>query len=101
MLASDEQAGYGFIYAIFADVAADEDREQSAWARLRALEGLARPSAEMRDTLRLALQDVRLANWDIKGLGKLLESKATAMALAKQPPTRVQGDTVHHTVEEP
>jgi hypothetical protein len=90
LLAPDEQAGYGFIYAVLADVAADEDREQGDWARLRVLEGLARPSAEMRDTLRLALQDVRYANWDIKGLSELWESKATEMALAKRPAGRVQ-----------
>jgi transposase-like protein len=32
-LAPEEQAAYGFVYALFADVAADEDREQIAWAR--------------------------------------------------------------------
>ncbi len=55
MLAPEEQAAYGFVYALFADVAADEDREQIAWARLRALEGLPNLSGTMRDELRLAL----------------------------------------------
>ncbi len=55
LLAPEEQAGYGFVYALFADVAAGEDREQIAWARLRALEGLPNLIATMRDELRLAL----------------------------------------------
>ncbi len=55
LLAPEEQAAYGFVYALFADVAADEDREQIAWARLRALEGLPNLSGTMRDELRLAL----------------------------------------------
>jgi hypothetical protein len=94
LLRPEEQAGYGFIYALFADVAADEDREQIAWARLRAMEGLSHPSVGMRDELRLALQDARLANWDIKNLSKLLESKATELALAKPPMMpRLQADT--------
>jgi hypothetical protein len=63
LLAPEEQAEYGFVYALFADVAADEDREQIAWARLRASEGLPNLSATMRDELRLALQEARLTNW--------------------------------------
>jgi hypothetical protein len=72
LLAPEEQAAYGFVYALFADVAADQDREQIAWARLRTLEGLAHPSVTMRDELRLALQEARLTNWDIKNLNSLL-----------------------------
>jgi hypothetical protein len=93
LLAPEEQAEYGFVYALFADVAADEDREQIAWARLRALEGLLNPSATMRDELRLALQEARLTNWDIKNLNSLLQTKATEMSLAKRPAPRVQADT--------
>ncbi len=93
LLAADEQAEYGFVYALFADVAADEDREQIAWARLRASEGLPNLSATMRDELRLTLQEARLTNWDIKNLNRLLQTKATEMSLAKRPAPRVQADT--------
>ncbi len=93
LLAAEEQAEYGFVYALFADVGADEDREQLAWARLRALEGLPNPSATLRDELRLALQEARLTNWDIKNLNATLQAKATEMALAKWPAPRVQADT--------
>jgi len=82
VLAPEEQAGYGFVYALFADLAADEDREQVAWARLRAIEGLQHPSNALRDELRLALQEARLTNSDIKGLHELLQSKVEEMALA-------------------
>jgi hypothetical protein len=93
LLAAEEQAEYGFVYALFADVAADEDREQIAWARLRALESPPNPSATLRDELRLALQEARLTNWDIKNLSSTLQTKATKMSLAKWPAPRVQADT--------
>lgn len=93
LLAPDEQAGYGFVYALFADIAADEDREQIAWGRLHAAEGLARPSSMMRDELRLALQEARLTNWDIKNLISLLRSKVGEMALDQQSKRRAQVDT--------
>jgi hypothetical protein len=93
LLDAEEQSGYGFFYAIFADVAADQDREQEAWARLRVLEGLAHPSAAMRDTLRLALQDARYVNWDTKTLSRVLENTGVKMAIAKQAPPRLQADT--------
>src|SRR5579862_2529300 len=83
LLAPEEQAGYGFVYALFADIGADEDREQLAWARMRAIEGLPHPSSAMKDEVRLALQEARLNNWDIKGLSKLVQSKATEMAVAE------------------
>jgi hypothetical protein len=47
----------------------------------------------MKDELRLALQEARLANWDIKNLSKLLQDKAAEMALAKYPMPRRQADT--------
>jgi len=93
LLAPEEQAGYGFIYALFADVAADEDREQVAWARMRALEGLAHPAATMKDELRLALQEARLTNWDIKELSRLARSKAAEMAVASEAMPRRQIDS--------
>ena len=122
LLASDEQVGYGFIYAIFADIAADEDHEQLVWARLRALEGLAHPSTEMRDRLRVTLQEARYRNFDIKQLTKGLEDKAGEMGIVKRmqlPPggnnagicfpttiSRVEalqrvGAGAHQTIEEP
>jgi hypothetical protein len=92
LLAPAEQAVYGFAYALFADVANDEDREQIAWARLRVIQGLKNPSGGIRDELRLTLQDARLANWDIKNLTGLLQRKAAEMALPKLTPRR-QADT--------
>jgi hypothetical protein len=93
LLAPEEQAGYGFVYALFADIGADEDREQIAWARMRAIEGLAHPSAAMKDEVRLALQEARLTNWDIKGLNKLVQGKATEMTVAHRVMPRQQLDT--------
>jgi hypothetical protein len=93
LLAADEQAGYGFVYALFADLAADEDREQAAWARLRVLEALQHTISAMRDELRLTLQDARLTNSDIRNLNKLLQSRAAEMNLARQPMPRGQQDT--------
>jgi hypothetical protein len=93
LLAPEEQAGYGFIYALFADAAADEDREQIAWARIRAMEGLPHPSEAMKAELRLALQDARLTNWDIKNLNKGLQNRAAGMAIPKQAMPRQQPDS--------
>jgi hypothetical protein len=88
LLAADEQAAYGFIYALFADVAADQDREQIVWAHLRALEGLARPSSGLNDSKRLELQEARLVNTDIKGLAKILDKSAAELKIARQPAER-------------
>jgi hypothetical protein len=93
LLAPEEQAGYGFVYALFADIGADEDREQIAWARMRAIEGLPHPSGAIKDEVRLALQEARLTNWDIKGLSNLVQSKAAEMAVAKRAIPRQQADT--------
>jgi hypothetical protein len=93
LLAPEEQAGYGFIYALFADIGADEDREQVAWARMRALEGLPHPSGAMKDEVRLALQEARLTNWDIKGLSRGVRSKATEMTVTGRAVPRQQVDT--------
>lgn len=93
LLAPEEQAGYGFVYALFADIGADEDREQIAWARMRALEGLPHPSEAMKDEVRLALQEARLTNWDIKGLNREVQSKATELAVTKPAMPRRQVDT--------
>jgi hypothetical protein len=62
-------------------------------ASLHAAEGLARPSSMMRDELRLALQEARLTNWDIKNLTSLLRSKVGEMALDQQSKRRAQVDT--------
>jgi len=93
LLAPEEQAGYGFVYALFADVAADEDREQIAWARMRAIEGLVHPGEAMKAELRLALQEARLTNWDIKNLNRGLQARAAAMAIPKQAMPRQQPDS--------
>ena len=84
LLEADEQAQFGFIYAILADIAADQDHEQIAWVRLRALEGLGHPSNGLLDSLRLELQDARYANSDIKGLSKLLGQRAEKLDIAQE-----------------
>ena len=92
LLTPDEQAKYGFIYALFADIAADQDREQIAWARFGVLEGLAHPSAGIRDAIQLDLQVARLVNSDIEGLAGLLESRSAELGIAKQAADR-RGET--------
>ena len=93
LLAPEEQAGYGFVYALFADIGSDEDREQIAWARMRAIEKLSHPSGAMKDDVRLALQEARLTNWDIKGLNRTVQSKATELGVTKRAIPRQQLDT--------
>lgn len=84
LLSADEQAQFGFIYAIFADLAADQDREQIAWVRLHALEGLAHPSSGLLDSLRLELQDARYVNSDIKNLSKLMVDLGEKLGIATE-----------------
>jgi|HubBroStandDraft_6_1064221.scaffolds.fasta_scaffold84259_2 hypothetical protein len=81
LLEADEQAAYGFIYALLQDILDDEGREQLAWGRLQVLEGFAHPSAGLRDSLRLELQDARTANADITGLDKTVERRAAQLGI--------------------
>jgi hypothetical protein len=57
------------------------------------MEELPRPSEAMKAELRLALQDARLANWDIKNLNKGLQNRAAGMAIPMQAMPRQQPDT--------
>lgn len=47
----------------------------------------------MRDALRLALQDARYANWDIKNLSLLLKARSAEIEIPRQPARRLQADT--------
>jgi hypothetical protein len=54
-----EQQRYGVLYRWLHGVDVDQDRERSAWMRLRALEGRSRLSPELAAQLRLSLADAR------------------------------------------
>jgi hypothetical protein len=90
LLSDSEQAQFGMLYALFADIAADQDREQTAWTRLHALEGLAHPSPGLGDSLRLELQDARYVNADIRGLSTELQDLVKKQKIAMRD-RRVRG----------
>ena len=92
LLTSDEQVVYGFLYELFADIMADEDHEQLAWAQLRALEGLGEPTAQLRDALRASLQEARYLNFDIAQLTIDASTRAATLGISTQA-VPAQGET--------
>jgi hypothetical protein len=62
----DEQARYSDIYTGLAVVRAAEDSEQAAWAQLRALENDPAPSPALIAALKLALQQARFQDWNMR-----------------------------------
>ena len=62
----DEQARYSDIYTSLASARASEDSEQQAWAQLRALEGDRAPSPALVASLKLALQQARFQDWNVR-----------------------------------
>jgi hypothetical protein len=61
-----------------------ELREQDAWAKLGTLESVARPSPELRDQLRLTLQQARREDWGVRALIVTTESSAAAIGLHRR-----------------
>jgi hypothetical protein len=75
---ADEQAHYGGIYTSLAAVRAAEDSEQQAWAQLRALEGDPAPSPAVVASLKLALQQARFQDWNVRiSLGQAEDDAAS------------------------
>jgi hypothetical protein len=66
LFAVDEQARYSVIYTSFRAARAAEDEEQKAWAQLRALEGDPAPTAALVSVLKLALQEARFQDWNVR-----------------------------------
>lgn len=66
LLSPDDQTSFGQLYARLDNLTAIEDREQQAWARLRAMEGLTMVTPVLEAQLRLALADARLADWQMR-----------------------------------
>jgi len=66
LLSSDEQRDFARVYAQLLILAERQDQETQAWARLRALEGVAHPSAETLARAREALSEARQADYNIR-----------------------------------
>jgi hypothetical protein len=66
---------------------------QSCIDQRRAMEGLPHPSEALKAEVRLAWQDARLTNWDIKNLNKGLQTRAAGMAIPEQTMPRQQPDS--------
>ena len=66
LLDPEEQSALGGIYAQLRDVILLERDEQKAWAEIRQLENLAAVDPQTRASVRSALAQARLANWNIR-----------------------------------
>jgi hypothetical protein len=78
LLAADEQARYGEVYASFHELDDAERIEQLAWAHLRELETLPTLDAQTRARLIEALHEARYANFRIKIAGAQARDRARA-----------------------
>jgi hypothetical protein len=77
----EEQTLYSRAYTALKLAAAGEDAEQLAWAHLRALEGEAAPGPALIVALKLALQEARYEDWNIRAAMGEAEDAAAALRL--------------------
>jgi hypothetical protein len=84
LLSDQEQVKLGLVHSSLVRFWDAESREQDAWAKLRALEAVPRPSPELRDQLRLTLQQARREDWGIRALITTTEASAVAIGLQRQ-----------------
>jgi len=66
LLSFDQQTTFGTIYEQLRNVALLERDEQKAWAEIRQLENLPVVDPQTRSSVRSALAQARLANWNIR-----------------------------------
>lgn len=66
LFGADEQGLYGKTYTSLKEAAAAEVEEQQAWAHLRSLEDDPHPSPILIASLKLALQDARFQDWNVR-----------------------------------
>ena len=86
LLRSDEHALYADLYAGLESVTKAEEREQSDWAILRALESLPNLAAGDAQQLRIALQDAKLQNWRIRLSYLQSDESARQLGIRRQRP---------------
>ncbi len=66
LLGQEEQAQFGRLYGQLREFQQLERDEQKAWAAIRQLEDQPQVDAQMRASVRSALQQARLTNWNIR-----------------------------------
>ncbi len=66
LLSQNEQAAFGKVYSGLHDLAGLQRDEQKAWADIRQLEDQPHLDPQMRASVRSALQQARLANWNVR-----------------------------------
>ena len=92
LLGSDEQASFGFVYVTLGYLYEMENGEQLVWARLRALEGVDRLTADGLLAMRSTLEEARFYNWSIRQITPIILDRAAKIGLrptsrVDQPPT--------------
>ena len=70
LLSSDEQRDYARIYWDFDRFFDNGNRETAAWAKLRALEGVGRPSAQTIALVRQSLAEARVEDYTLRHLAR-------------------------------
>jgi hypothetical protein len=85
LFSSDEQATFGGLYGLFVRFDEHQQREQVAWAHLRALETWTGPlGPAARIAFAQALQDARYEQWDLRYSGAVALQQAAAIGLKPQ-----------------
>ncbi len=92
LFAAQEQAQLDGLYGLFVRYNAHEDREQAAWAHLRALENWKGPiGPAARISFAEALQEARYEAWDLHFAGTMAERMAQTLSI--KPATGDASDT--------
>jgi len=81
LLSLDQQTDFGTIYNQLRDVILLERDEQKAWAEIRQLENLSEVDPQTRSSVRSALAQARLANWNIRVDLEMPIAKAEEMGI--------------------
>jgi hypothetical protein len=81
LLSQDEQTKIGSLYIQLHDLVSLERDEQKAWAEIRQLEGLPDVDPQTRASVRSALAQARLVNWNINVDLEQTISRATKMGI--------------------
>jgi hypothetical protein len=66
LLSEKQQADFGRLYGQLRELSQLQRDEQKAWAEIRQLENQPHVDAQMRSSVRSALQQARLLNWNIR-----------------------------------
>jgi hypothetical protein len=95
LFSPDEQTTFGGLYGLFERFDEHQQREQAAWAHLRALETWTGPiGPAARIAFAEALQDARYEQWDLKYAGTIALREAAAMGLTSPPDNDTTPDAI-------